>query len=154
MKQKMKKSVLCYVTAIFCLTMLFGVTVQAASKNPKDYFFVSVATYGNAGMVNQSASVKNFDITIGNWGQAVSTGENIGASIYQKSGVGSISSLPAVDSYTWKLVDESGTYTRTLYGQFISIPARFSGGHLEVTVKTEQDDIWLASEFGSYVSII
>lgn len=152
MKQKMKKSVLCHVTAIFCLTMLFGVTVQAASLNPKNFFYVSVGTDISANSIEQPmAHGSRSDII--DWEQVVSSGESVSANLSRISNTGSSYPLPTVSSYTWRLVNKSGTRTSTLSGNSIYIPTTYSGGYLEVTANTKADDFWQASVLTSHAII-
>lgn len=153
MKRKSRKLVSCFAATVLCLTMLFGVTVQAGTLNPKAYFRVSVATEIVIGRAAQPTMVGDMGGTIIDWGQAVSAGSTVSASLSRISGTSVSYSFPTVTSYEWKLVNKSGTYTRTYYGRSISIPTTFAGGYLEVTANTASDTTWSAAEIGARVSI-
>lgn len=153
MKQKMKKSVLHYVTAIFCLTMLFGVTVQAGSMNPSNYFYVSVGMDISATATGQPVSVRNSKSIIIDWNQVVSSGGSVSASLSSINSTGISYPYPTVSSYSWKLVDKTGLKSTTRTGTSIYIPSTYAGGHLEVTANIVSDNTWIATEITSKVSI-
>lgn len=153
MKRKSRKLVSCFAATVLCLTMLFGVTVQAGSMDPKNYFRVSVSMQGSATMSGQPVTARDMGGTIVDWGQTVFAGSEVGASLSRISGTGTSYTFPTVTSYEWKLVNKSGTYTKTYTKSSITIPATFAGGYLEVTAKTASDTTWSASEISSRVSI-
>lgn len=152
MKRKSRKLVSCFAATVLCLTMLFGVTVQAGSMDPNDYFYVSVGKEISATSVGQSIATRGFGGTITDWGQAVSTGGTVSASLLRRGGTGNNYSSPGILTYTWNLVSKTGTST-TLTGKYVSIPAEYAGGHMIVTIKTRSDATWAAADIRSYVSI-
>lgn len=153
MKRKSRKLVSCFAATVLCLTMLFGVTVQAGTLNPRDYFCVTVATEIVIGRAGQPVKTGDFGGTIEGWNQVVAAGSRVGASLSRRSGTDISKPYPENVSYKWKLVDESGTYTKLMYGSSINIPTQFAGGYLEAIVTIGADDTWTDKEFGTRVSI-
>lgn len=153
MKRKSRKLVSCFAATVLCLTMLFGVTVQAGSMNPNDYFYVSVGKEISATSVGQSIATRGFGGTITDWGQAISTGGTASATLSRIASAGSSYSYPGIISYKWDLVNKDGTKTTTLNGKYVSIPSEYAGGYVIVTIKTRSDSTWSSVDVSSYVTI-
>lgn len=143
-------------TVCLVLSMTMGiVSVAGATWELKDYFYVSVAMEISATM--QSAPqerpvvIERSGIEIEDWGQAVSAGSTVSASLRRRSGVSSSVAAPSV-TYSWVLT--KGTKTETRTGSTIYVPTEYAGGSMQVTATvTGNSSMWSNTPVTSVVSI-
>lgn len=162
MMKKMRSSKGFLVT-VLCMVMLVGNAIPAmaaprvGSLQLKNYFYVSVAMEGSASMCSVSKTASNGGIDIGgeieDWGQAVSAGSSVSASLGRRSDAPSSTVAAPNVEFTWTFV-KAGVATETLKGRKVTVPQKYKGGYVNVEASTNGDDyFWAPSKTASKVTI-
>ena len=144
----MKKRVMGLFLMVVLMMAAFGISVNAASLNVDQFFYVSV------GMEISATSTRSGGSEISPWDQTVFAGSTVGASLARKDPSSTVTApLSSYLSYTWRIYDANGTLIKTATSRTVDIPASAADGHLTATIRVRQHGDWAATSTTSNVNI-
>lgn len=149
--------------------VIFEEVVTPLYREIGDFYYASVSTEVSATMSAQSTgktgassvSTRAADVNaeggisgeIKDWGQAVSAGSDVSASLEKIPGKAS-GSAPGFLFYQWEFYDSEGVRIKRTSGCYASVPEEAEGGYLLIQISVlAANNGWAVSNTASYVPI-
>lgn len=144
----MKKRVMGLLLLAVLMMATFGISVNAASLDVDQYFYVSV------GMEVSASSIRSGGSEISPWDQTVFAGSTVGASLARKDPSSTVTApLSSYLTCIWKIYDANGQLIKSATSRTVDIPDSAADGHLTVTIRVSQHGDWATSSATSNVNI-